>query len=229
LGTCAYGALIIAIIKMLQVMVEYVDQKSKEMGEDPPAWFKAIICFCRCFLCCLEMCMRFLNKNAYILTCINGTWFCASACHAAAVLFSKIDYVFITVTITSGMLVFGKIGIAVATAAIGAYWCGQMEVSSIVAPAILILIVAYTIAMLFCEVYEMGIDTVLMCYLEAEHAKIPADQLPIGIRQFVEDSETQHWQDEADKKAERQEQIRKLQAADTGAAPGTATEMPASA
>ena len=85
--------------------------------------------------------------------------------------------------------------------------------------------------MLFCEVYEMGIDTVLMCYLEAEHAKIPPDQLPIGIRQFVEDSETAHWQDEADKKAARQEQIRKLQAADAAStsAPGTATEMPATA
>lgn len=84
LGTVALGSLIIAIIQFIILVVEYVEQKAKEMnGGEIPFYWKFIFCCCKCLLWCLEKCMRFLNQNAYILTCINGTWFCTSACHAA--------------------------------------------------------------------------------------------------------------------------------------------------
>ena len=223
LGTCAFGSLIIAIIKMLQFIVEYVDQKQKEMAGEPPVWWQAIFCLFRCCLCCLECCMRFLNQTAYILTCINSTWFCSSACHAAAVLFSKIDYVFVTVSITSGMLVFGKIAIATSTAAIGAYWAGldkdSLELNSIVAPVIVILIVAYTVALLFTEVYEMGIDTVLMCYLEADNAGYAGEDMPAGIGAFLSKQESEHHN-----KMDHERDIANQKAADLNA-PGVATQM----
>ena len=100
LGTVAFGSFIIAVIQLLRLILEYVEQKYKEMnGGEIPCHWKFIFCILRCCLWCLEKCMKFLvcilaaelclsalslqNKNAYILTCINGTSFCSSACHAA--------------------------------------------------------------------------------------------------------------------------------------------------
>lgn len=171
-------------------------------GGEIPSYWKFIFCICKCFLWCLEQCMRFLNQNAYILTAINGTWFCTSACHAASVLVQRISYVFVTVCITSGMLVFGKLAIAFGTAAVGGYLCLSVpDISSIIAPTFLILIIGYAIAVLFCQVYEMGIDTVLMCFLEADtRDDIPSSSLPPAIRQFVDNAEQDHFDKEAEKK-----------------------------
>lgn len=102
------------------------------------------------------------------------------------------------------MLVFGKLSIAMGTAAIGGYLCNTVpDVTSIIAPTFLILIIGYAIALLFCQVrasllkhhlrimsslqvYEMGIDTVLMCFLEADsQPDFPASSLPPSIRAFV--------------------------------------------
>jgi len=202
LGTVAFGSFIIAVIQLLRLILEYVEQKYKEMnGGEIPCHWKFIFCILRCCLWCLEKCMKFLNKNAYILTCINGTSFCSSACHAAKVLIGGLDYVFITVTITQGMLIFGKLAIAMFTAAIAGYWCNTVDdVTSILLPTFLTLLVGYAIALMFCQVYEMGIDTVLMCYLEAVDQKLPPSTLPPSIRTFVSSQEDEHHERQKQKK-----------------------------
>jgi len=205
LGTVAFGSLIIAIIQAARLILEYIEQKYKELnGGEVPIYWKFIFCVMRCCLWCLEKCMKFLNQNAYILTCINGTWFCTSACHAAVVLISKIDYVFITVTITSGMLVFGKLAIALGTAAIGGIWCSTIDdVSSVIFPTVLIALVSYCVAMLYTQVYEMGIDTVLMCFLEADYCNFPAKNLPASIRSYVDNAESDYNEDQKAKNANK--------------------------
>jgi len=201
LGTLAFGSLIVAIINFLRIILEYIEQKQKELGAEPPFYWKFIFCCLRCCLWCLAQCMRFLNKNAYILTCINGSDFCTSACHAAVVLVSNMDYVFITVSITSGMLVFGKLAIALFTAAVGGYWCSQIDgVSSILVPTLIMVLIGYTISMLFMQVYEMGIDTVLMCFFEAKWCSYPPKNLPDGIRDFVSSAQDTQLKQHAEKK-----------------------------
>ena len=38
------------------------------------------MCFCKCCLWCLEKCIRYISKNAYILTAMFGYNFCKSSC-----------------------------------------------------------------------------------------------------------------------------------------------------
>lgn len=40
------------------------------------------MCCCRCCLWCLEKCLKFINKNAYIETALYGLDFCNAACKA---------------------------------------------------------------------------------------------------------------------------------------------------
>jgi len=86
LGTCAYGSLIIAIIKMLRAILTYIkkqvntarifelyhfgcclthdDAQIAEMSNEKVA--NCLFCCCQCCLCCLEKCVEFINENAYI-------------------------------------------------------------------------------------------------------------------------------------------------------------------
>ena len=75
-GTAAFGALLIAIIKMIRSFIAYLQRKAEEMNSSIA---KAVLCCCQCCFFCLEKCMRFLNKNAYIQTAIFGSSFCTSA------------------------------------------------------------------------------------------------------------------------------------------------------
>ena len=96
----AFGSLIIAIIRMLRTILEYIEGKLKKFNNDLT---RCLICICkcvssaavpvpssltfnivyctqiRCFLWCLEKFMRFINRNAYIMCAIKGTNFCVSA------------------------------------------------------------------------------------------------------------------------------------------------------
>lgn len=76
LGTVAYGSLIIAIIKTIRAIIAYFQKKAKKSGSK---LLQYILCMLQCCVWCLEKCMKFLNKNAYIQTAIYGYSFCKAA------------------------------------------------------------------------------------------------------------------------------------------------------
>jgi len=172
MGTCMFGSLIMAIIDMIRIVVEYLDKKKEEMGDAAP-WYWNYIFYCaKCCLWCLDKCMRFLNKNAYIQTVIKGTSLCPSACHAISVMFDELPLFLLVSGIQSGVFFLGKFSISVMTAGI----CGIIidlayvgEISSPVLPIFVCLIIGYAIANSFMTVYDMGIDTMLMCFAEAKN------------------------------------------------------------
>eukprot|EP00658_Telonema_sp_P-2_P068059 TRINITY_DN569_c0_g1_i14.p1 TRINITY_DN569_c0_g1~~TRINITY_DN569_c0_g1_i14.p1 ORF type:complete len:814 (-),score=155.91 TRINITY_DN569_c0_g1_i14:260-2701(-) len=180
LGTVAFGALVIAIIQMLRLTLEYIDRKRKELtggGDNPPQPWKFIFCCCRCCLWCLEKCMKALNRIAYVCTVINGTSFCSSACHAMALLIGNIAWFAIVSGISTCMLLFGKWACALITAGLCGWWCTYLDVSSILFPTFCCLLIAYIVASLFAEVYEMGVDTMLICFLEIQDVECDGDKI----------------------------------------------------
>ena len=82
LGSLALGALIIAIIQIFRAILNYIDRKTKRTQN---GLTKCLVCFCKCCLWCLEKCLRYLSKNAYILTAIYGYGFCKASCKAVKV------------------------------------------------------------------------------------------------------------------------------------------------
>jgi hypothetical protein len=182
LGTVAFGSLIIAIIQMARIALEYVEQKKKEMeasGVEIGAVWKFVFCCLRCCLWCLEKCMKALNKIAYVGTVMNGTWFCTSACHAMGLLIVNISWFAVVTGISCCMLLFGKFACALMTAAICGYWCTYLDLSSILFPTIVCFIIGYFVAALFAEVYEMGVDCMLVCFLEIQDAECDGDAISV--------------------------------------------------
>jgi hypothetical protein len=63
LGTVAFGSLIIAIIKAIRMVLEYIDHKFGDQIERSVI-AKWVMCCCKCCMWCLEKVMKYINKNA---------------------------------------------------------------------------------------------------------------------------------------------------------------------
>ncbi|CAN0003068.1 unnamed protein product, partial [Discosporangium mesarthrocarpum] len=75
-GTAAFGSLVIAIIQMIRAVMAYIQHKLSKSGNKLA---EAMLCCMSCCFWCLEKCMKFINKNAYIQVAIFSTGFCRSA------------------------------------------------------------------------------------------------------------------------------------------------------
>jgi len=191
IGTLAFGSLLLAIVDMIRVIVEYIDQKEKEYAEDPPYCWKFIFCCLRCCLCCLDKCLRFFNKQAYIQTVINGKDLCTGACRALKIMLSEIELFAALIGVQGAVFWFGRLAISIGTAAVCGLWISRLGVSSITLPTLVCLFIGYIISNTVMCVYELGIDTMVMCWCEVQTGDqdervIPPDCIPKKLTGEIE-------------------------------------------
>jgi hypothetical protein len=83
LGSIAFGALIIAILKIIRfIFVTVAKQALKASGQEDSPWGKLAKCFIACGDCilkCLEKICDYINNIAYAYMAITGKNFCSSA------------------------------------------------------------------------------------------------------------------------------------------------------
>uniref|UniRef100_A0A671Q5Q4 Choline transporter-like protein n=1 Tax=Sinocyclocheilus anshuiensis TaxID=1608454 RepID=A0A671Q5Q4_9TELE len=173
-GSLAFGALILTLVQIVRIFLEYLDHKFKE-AQNPCTRF--IMCCLKCCFWCLEKFIKFINRNAYIMIAIYGKNFCVSAKNAFSLLMRNIIRVVVLDKVTDLLLFFGKLlvvggvgvlaffffsgriqtpGTTFETAALNYYWM----------PIITVVFGAYLIAHGFFSVYNMGVDTLFLCFLE---------------------------------------------------------------
>jgi len=78
LGTLSFGAFVIALAAMPRIILEYIDQQTKEAQESNPL-LKCGMCVARCFLWCFHKCIKYLTSMTFINTAVTGETFCKSA------------------------------------------------------------------------------------------------------------------------------------------------------
>jgi hypothetical protein len=68
LGSIAFGSLIVAIIRFMMAVVEYIKQKvdSSKLGDKIGKIYKCLLTCCQCCLECVARFVEFINKHAYI-------------------------------------------------------------------------------------------------------------------------------------------------------------------
>lgn len=127
-----------------------------------------------CFLKCFENCVRYITRKAYIVTAIKGSNFCSSGMTVFGLLTSH-GFVIGTVNIISSMVVtMGTVLIVLLCTIIG-YMVfttfpeflvgGALHLQQVYVPSILVGLLSWMIATGFLQVYDMGIDTILISYL----------------------------------------------------------------
>ncbi|KAI1718770.1 plasma-membrane choline transporter domain-containing protein [Ditylenchus destructor] len=172
IGTLAFGALILTIVKFFQVILDFAYDKLK--GAKNPVT-KFLYRALSCFFFCLETFLRFLTKNAYIMTAIYGKGFCRASRDSFSLLARNIIRVVVVNRTTSFLLFVGKALITIGMGAVAYYYfSGRWIINGLphinlyyfFVPVIIVLVGTYFICDLFFEVYDMGVDTTFLCFLE---------------------------------------------------------------
>uniref|UniRef100_A0A4D5RA77 Choline transporter-like protein n=1 Tax=Scolopendra viridis TaxID=118503 RepID=A0A4D5RA77_SCOVI len=175
LGSLAFGSLLIAIVRMIRVLLEYIDRKLKEYSDNTIS--KALMCCLKCCFWCLEKFIKFINRNAYIMIAIYGKNFCVSAKNAFFLLMRNIARVVVLDKVTDFLLFIGKMTVVAGVGVLSfVYFNGAIPVDYIkdhtpalnypVVPVLVIIVGSYAIASCFFSVYSMAVDTLFLCFLE---------------------------------------------------------------
>ena len=116
---------------MIRLMLQWVQDKLEEKGADNPV-VKVILCLCKCCFWCLEKFMKFINRNAYILTAIKGTNFCKSAKDAFSLITRNCVRVAVIDNVTDFLLFLGKLVVTITMALLAfTYFSGYLCISKL--------------------------------------------------------------------------------------------------
>lgn len=116
-GSLAFGAIILAIVQFLQLMVEFFKKHAEASGADRNKAMEYLINCMRCCLACVERIVQFINKNAYIQIALSGKNFCMAAKDGFELVWSNPLRYAIVGGIGSIIMFLGKIMIAAGTTA----------------------------------------------------------------------------------------------------------------
>ncbi|XP_040891790.1 choline transporter-like protein 2 isoform X2 [Toxotes jaculatrix] len=171
-GSLAFGSLILSVVQVIRVILEYLDHKLKGAQNK---FAKFLLSCLKCCFWCLEKCIRFLNRNAYIMIAIYGKNFCTSARDAFFLLMRNIIRVAVLDKVTDFLLFLGKLLIVGIVGIFSFFFfSGRIKAVEDAAPSlnyywvpILTLVVgSYLIAHGFFSVYAMCVDTLFLCFCE---------------------------------------------------------------
>ncbi|CAH8453618.1 unnamed protein product [Schistosoma rodhaini] len=176
-GSLAFGSFLIALLQWLRVIIEYINTKLKK-ANNPVTNFLS-----KCLSCCfwlLEKFLKFLNRNAFIMVAIYGQSFCSASRSALSLLARNVVRLFVVDKVTDFILFIGKlvvVGIVGGVAYVyleGMLFKGNEALNDALhshlhysfVPLGIIILSSYLVASLFSSVFEMGVDTIFLCFLE---------------------------------------------------------------
>ncbi|XP_069121444.1 choline transporter-like protein 2 [Argopecten irradians] len=171
-GSLAFGSLILAIVQFIRIVLEYLDHKLKD-SENRLAKF-----FVKCLKCCfwcLEKCVKFLNRNAYIIVAVYGKNFCSAAKDAFFLILRNVVRAVVLDKLTDYVLFLSKL-VVTAGVGVGSYFWFQGKINFFsgyvptlnfyITPIVIVIIGTFLITCAFFSVYTMAVDTLFLCFLE---------------------------------------------------------------
>lgn len=189
LGTIAFGALIIGLVRIIRAMISFVQNRLKKFDND---FVRGILWCCQCCLWCFECALKFLTRNAYIETAIYGCNFYTGGKKAFQALSSNILRVAAINSVGDFVLFLGKVMVVTLTVITGIYLIQKKEgLHHPWVPIALAGLLAFLVSHCFISIYEMIIDSIFLCFCE-DCAKNDGISRPYfmsrGLMEFVENS-----------------------------------------
>lgn len=180
LGTCAFGSLIVAIVKTVRVILTYVQKKISKIEN---TFAKAVLMSLQCCMCILEKCIKFVNKNAYIQTAIHGYSFCKGAREAFYLILRNVLRISAVSVVSEIVLLIGKLLIVVLST-ISAYFYldhyFEDQLRGLHVVTSLIFLISMVSAELFNQIFAIAISTILQCYVTDEETFEAEDMFAPG-------------------------------------------------
>jgi hypothetical protein len=172
LGSLLFGSFLVAVVQLLRAILIYIDQQTKNLQKTNIV-LKIAMKVLHCCLWCLEKCMKFITKNAYIIISMEGCSFFTAAKRAFGLIFSNFAQIGIVQTVSSFVLILAKLAMSVSAGALmfiyiesnedfSAY--GETPLNYPIVPAIVTALLGYFVAATFLNVYDLCIDTILLSF-----------------------------------------------------------------
>lgn len=80
LGSLAFGAVLLAFLRVVYVLVKLFYNQAKQTEDDNAnAVVKTVAGCCCCCLSCFEQALRYLNQGAYVMVAVNSDGYCKGA------------------------------------------------------------------------------------------------------------------------------------------------------
>ncbi|XP_019868006.1 choline transporter-like protein 1 [Aethina tumida] len=154
LGTVAFGSLIITIIMLLRMLIKSLQSN------------KRIKLIADCLLSCIEDAIKFLSKNAYIITALHGEGFWKSGKRASKLIAQNIINIVAINSVGDFVLGMAQLLIILLTWAF-AYLCfAKAEIESILFAYALVLVFSGIMAGAIFSIFETAVDSIFICFCE---------------------------------------------------------------
>lgn len=183
IGSMAFGAMIVALVQLARAIMAYIDKQTKPWQEKSKVLklaFKVI----HCCLYCFEKLVKFITRNAYIFIAINGKGFCKSAKHAFMTILKNLFLVAFVNLVSVVLIGLGKLFITLGAGVLCYLWLNGSDaytfdetemdddtalLSGVAVPVLVTMALAYLVSSLFFYTYQLGVDTLLMCFIEEKN------------------------------------------------------------
>jgi len=166
MGTCAFGAFIIAIINTIRAILTYIEIQcdTKEQSTLQKILLRCVHCLLNCLQCIFDR----VNKNGFIICAVSGLPFCSASFKGLRLIFKNILRVAALTMVSEFLQTIGVVcitGLATCSCILYLMYGMEGEVVSVTFPALTVAILAYIIASLYMLVFQVGIDTTFICFL----------------------------------------------------------------
>jgi hypothetical protein len=195
-GSLAFGSFILALVQFIRYVCKYIEKQSQAQHNKV---MEVVMKMAQCCLWCIEKCIKFLNKNAYIQIALMGKNFCMSAKAAFWLWFRNFGRFAWVATLGTMIQFLGLIFIMASTTLLGYFILQAMhsEVKPIL-PILAYIAISYLVAVLYMNVFGLAVDTVLHCFIAAEEMGNARDFAPGPLTSFLDTSKKNSDEDQAD-------------------------------
>jgi solute carrier family 44 (choline transporter-like protein), member 2/4/5 len=170
LGSLAFGSFILALVQFIQFIFEILNRQMEAAGAGANACYGCIVNCIRCFLACVQRIIEFINKNAYIQIAITGRNFCGASGDAVALIASNPLRYGVVAIVGWILALVGKLLITALTVFL--FYLFITFVASVkeniqepILMLVLVGVITFAIAVIFMSVFEVSVDTLLVCFL----------------------------------------------------------------
>ena len=121
--------------------------------------------------------MKFINKHAYIITAVKGSSFCPAACASFWMIVRNIRLIAALTVVQEFSIIVGKVLVVMCTGFLAYMYMASgelaMRANSLVGPTIFVMILALFMADMFLNIYSMGMDVMMHCYMADKEGNTP--------------------------------------------------------
>ena len=163
-------------------MFEYYRKKIQKASKNNKI-VKCLLCCTGYCLSCLERCVKYITKNAYIQIALTSKSFCPAAWNGFLLIVKNAIRYGVTHSMGCIFMFLGKLFIICATVCLCFLMLTQWEqpkkaISTPYAPCFVAGVIGYCIASVFMSVFSFASDTILQCFLLDEELAASGDRLP---------------------------------------------------